>query len=156
MARTWLQIRIELIGGGGIELPATPGRVLLVGPRHTFAQLAEAIDIAFARWDRSHLHLFELPDGRQIGLPDLDPDPDEPADAVLDGTALTVAAEAPPGTAFRYLFDLGEDWDHHCRVLAEKVDPLEEYGARPATPVPIMGWGWIPDQYGRDTDDDAE
>lgn len=156
MARTWLQIRVELLGGGGVDLSPPPGRILLVGPRHTFAQLAEAIDMAFARWDRAHLHLFELPDGRQIGHPDPDPDPDGAPDGWLDGTTLTVAREVPPGTAFRYLFDLGDDWDHHCQVLPEKADPLEEYGERPTQPVPVMGWGWIPDQYGRETEDDAQ
>ena len=45
----------------------------MVGPRHTFAQLAEAIDVAFARWDLSHLHVFELPNGRRVGFADADP-----------------------------------------------------------------------------------
>jgi hypothetical protein len=47
-----------------------PGRIFIVGPSHTFEQLAEAINSAFARWDRSHLHEFELADGRLIGYPD--------------------------------------------------------------------------------------
>jgi len=40
---------------------------MIVGPSHTFEQFAEAIDAAFARWDLSHLHEFELTDGRRIG-----------------------------------------------------------------------------------------
>ena len=72
MARTWLQIRVELEGGRDIDCDPRPGRVFIVGPSHTFADLATAIDAAFARWDLSHLHLFELPDGRQIGYPDPD------------------------------------------------------------------------------------
>jgi hypothetical protein len=37
-------------------------------------------------------------------------------------------------------------------VDAEKVDPTEVYGEPAAEPVPIFGWGTIPDQYGRITD----
>jgi hypothetical protein len=40
-----------------------PARVMIAGPRHTLAELAEAIDLAFARSDRSHLHQFALADG---------------------------------------------------------------------------------------------
>jgi len=42
----------------------------MVGPGHTFAQPADAINRAVACWDLSHLHEFELPDGRRIGFPD--------------------------------------------------------------------------------------
>jgi hypothetical protein len=49
MAADWLAIRIELTGGRGIELDPPPGGVLLVGPRHTFADLAEALNASFAR-----------------------------------------------------------------------------------------------------------
>ena len=58
LARTWLRIRVELIGGRGIVCKPSPGRDVIVRPGHSFAQLAEAIDNAFARWDRSHLHGF--------------------------------------------------------------------------------------------------
>jgi hypothetical protein len=55
MARTWLSIRVELVEGRGERLWPTPGRILAPAWSHTFAQLAEAIDDAFARWDRAHL-----------------------------------------------------------------------------------------------------
>lgn len=64
MARTWLQVQVELLGGRGIKCRPPPGRIFIVGPSHSFAQLAEAIDAAFARWDLSHVHGFELPGGR--------------------------------------------------------------------------------------------
>lgn len=147
MARTWLQIRVELVGGRDIVCDPRPGRVMMVGPGHTFAALAEAIDTAFARWDLAHLHSFELEDGRRIGFPD--PDFDEPR--WLDHEALKVAAEVRPGDEFVYTFDFGDDWRHTCLVLPEKVDPRDEYGLLPRRPVPIGGWGWIPDQYGRET-----
>ena len=146
MARTWLRIRVDLLGGHGVDLRPAPGRVLLVGPSHSFGNLAEAIDLAFARWDLAHLHGFELADGRRIGIFD----PDYPGDW-LDETTLKVAKEVKPGDGFDYTFDFGDDWRHHCTVEPEKADPEEEFGAKPSAPVPIWGWGAIPDQYFRDS-----
>jgi hypothetical protein len=51
-----VQIRVDLLGGGGIDCDPSPGRVFIVGPSHSFEVFAEAIDAAFARWDLSHLH----------------------------------------------------------------------------------------------------
>jgi hypothetical protein len=65
-----------------------------------------------------------------------------------------VARELKPGDEFEFVFDFGDDWRHRCRVLEEKVDPADEYGPIPGRPVPIWGWGWIPDQYGRLTLED--
>ena len=66
MARTWLSVTVELLGGRGEELWPWPGRIFAVGPSHTFMDLANAINDAFARWDRSHLSMFTLDDGRVI------------------------------------------------------------------------------------------
>jgi Plasmid pRiA4b ORF-3-like protein len=151
VARTWLQIRVELEGGGGIVCDPPPGRVLIVGPGHSFEQLAEAIDAVFARWDLSHLHEFELADGRRIGYPD---DEFAPELEWLDHAALKVTRTVRVGDRFTYTFDLGDNWRHRCEV-AEKVDPLDECGVVPDVPVPIWGWGWIPDQYGRRFDGDT-
>jgi hypothetical protein len=140
VARTWLAIEVELLGGGGIDCDPPPGRVMIVGPSHTFAQLAEAVDAAFARWDLSHLHEFELPDGRLVGYPDDSFEPD---------VVWHDHAKLKPGMDFSYVFDLGDNWRHRCRVEPEKVDPLVVYGIVPAGPVAVSGWGWIPDQYGR-------
>jgi Plasmid pRiA4b ORF-3-like protein len=150
VAKTWLQIRVELLGTAGTDLAQPPGRILIVGPGHTFAQLADAINQAFARWDLSHLHEFELADGRRIGFPD-----DEFAPELVweDQAALKVASELAPGDQFSFTFDFGDGWRHQCRVLAQKVDPREEYGPGPLPkrPVPTWGWGSIPDQYGRES-----
>ena len=70
MARTWLQLRVDLLGGLGGRLRPSPGRIFIVGPSHTFAGLAGAINQAFARWDLSHLQEFELAGGRRIGFVD--------------------------------------------------------------------------------------
>ncbi|MGI8888293.1 MAG: hypothetical protein ACR2GB_04890, partial [Nocardioidaceae bacterium] len=82
MARTWLSIRVDLVGGGGLTLRPQPGRMFAAARSHTFAQLAIAIDDAFARWDRAHLHMFEL--GKQGGLLIDRYWDDPPADSRLD------------------------------------------------------------------------
>jgi hypothetical protein len=150
MAQTWLQIRVDLLGGGAIACDPAPRRVFIVGPSHSFQQLAQAIDAAFARWDLSHLHSFELPDGRLIGFPDHSFAPEV---VWLDHATLKVAREVRPGDEFQYVFDLGDNWRHRLTVLADKADPVEVHGAVPAQPVAIWGWGLIPDQYGRLTVD---
>ena len=51
MARTWLSIDVELVGGmHAHDLWPRPGRVLLARPGMTFRALADAINDAFARW----------------------------------------------------------------------------------------------------------
>jgi Plasmid pRiA4b ORF-3-like protein len=151
LARTWLQIQVELVSGRGADLRPPPGRTMIVGPSHTFGQLADAINAAFARWDLSHLHEFELADGRRIGYPSDEYAPDLEWE---DQAKLKVARELKPGDQFEFVFDFGDDWRHRCRVLEGKVDPAEEYGPIPDRPVPIWGWGSIPDQYGRESLDE--
>ena len=134
MPKTWLSVRVDLLAGHGQDLWPSPGRVLAVGPRHTFRDLATAIDDAFARWDRAHLHEFTLADGRRIGRPDDEWD-DEP---VLDDGRLVVARTVNLGAAFKYVFDLGDYWVHRCTVAARKIDPLEQLGIVPDQPVPSV------------------
>ena len=115
--------------------------------------LADAINAAFARWDVSHLHEFELAGGRRISFVDSFDDT-----VVEDQDAVKVAAAVGPGDEFRFVFDLGDQWEHRCRVLAEKVDPREDWGPGPLPkqPVAIWGWGSIPDQYGRESSDELD
>lgn len=153
MARTWLRIRVDLLGGGGIDCDPSPGRIFIVGPSHTFEQFATAIDAAFARWDLSHLHEFELSDGRLIGFPD---DSFAPDVVWLDHAKLKVARTVKPGDEFAYVFDLGDNWRHRCVVEPGKADPLAELGVISAGPAAIWGWGTIPDQYGRRSFDGDE
>jgi hypothetical protein len=141
----WLSIKVELLSGQGLKLEHPPGRVMIASPRHSLAELAEAIDVAFARWDHSHLHVFDLGDGSRYMLGGSDFEPE-----VIDSTRVTLGALGlDRGAGFEYVFDLGDDWRHRCEVQATDVDPEEEYGAPADQPVPIWGWGWIPDQYGR-------
>lgn len=147
MARTWVQIRVDLLGGRGEDLDPTPGRIFICGPAHSFGQLADAINGAFGRWDLSHLHDFELADGRRIGFPSDDFAPDLSWE---DQATLKVTSELNLGEEFGFTFDFGDDWRHRCRVLPEKIDPRNEWGAGPLPrqPVAVWGWGSIPDQYG--------
>jgi hypothetical protein len=143
VAPAWLQIQVELEGSAAIACDPRPGRILIVGPGHSFLQLAQAIDDAFARWDVAHLHVFELTDGRLIGLPN------RCRPRWLDDRRLRVTRELAPGDVFSYTFDLTACWHHRCHVLDEPVDPLAAYGIQPRRPAIVWGWGWIPDQYGR-------
>jgi hypothetical protein len=149
MARTWLSIRVDLVSGRGEDFWPRPGRVFAAARSHRFSQLADAIDTAFARWDRSHLNKFELADGRVIGQPEFD-DFDE---GYLDGGATNLSTLSL-GEQFVYEFDFGDGWTHLCQVASERIDPESELGIVPRFPLPYWGWGTIPDQYGRRWIDD--
>jgi hypothetical protein len=150
-SRPWLTIKVELVSGRGEPLEQTPGRTMLASPSHTLEQLAEAIDVAFARWDRSHLHEFE------IGEVQYQPDGGEPEAGARDSATTALGSlRLEPGSVFEYVFDLGDLWVHRCEVTATDVDPVAEYGGRPRRPEPVWGWGWIPDQYGRTSDEEED
>lgn len=145
---------VELLGGRGAELWPWPGRIFAVGPRHTFEDLAEAINDAFARWDRSHLSMFTLADGRVVtdegtGAEMVGAISGGPLVASLDIASAGVARTVALGAEFQFTFDLGDDWTHRCVVAEQKIDPMEVLGIQPTAPLPYWGWGSIPDQYGR-------
>lgn len=152
MARTWLSVTVELLGGRGEELWPWPGRLFTVGPSHTFQDLAEAINTAFARWDRAHLSLFTLADGRWVTDSATGQEfasmAAGPVTTHVDMETAKVARFVEPGSEFQFTFDLGDDWTHRC-VVGPMVDPMEVLGIRPRAPLPYWGWGDIPDQYGR-------
>jgi hypothetical protein len=152
VARTWLSIRVELVSGRDIEPWPRPGRIFAAARTHTFEQLADAIDTAFARWDLAHMHMFTLADASQVTTLDLW-DGEAPEGSVDSGR--TKLSRLTPGEQFAYLFDFGDDWAHLCTVAGARIDPLEQIGIVPAEPLPYFGWGDLPDQYGRrwDTDD---
>jgi hypothetical protein len=149
MARTWWSITVELIEGPGGRFWPRPGRDFAAAPSHTFADLADAIDTAFARWDRAHLNEFRLADGTRIGIPDPDGDDDD----LLDESKTTLS-RLGPGERFLYVFDFGDGWHHFCTVGDTTIDPPDEHGIKPARPLPYWGWGSLPDQYGRRWADD--
>jgi hypothetical protein len=160
VARTWLSVRVELLGGRGEDLWPYPGRVLLVGPSHTFAQLAEAIDLAFARWDRAHLCRFTLGRGTVVTDEESGMDLADSSFGPLGVEPLVLArtkvsSGVAPGDEFKYVFDFGDDWVHACTVGAQKVDPAEYFRVPSKIPAPVWGWGNLPDQYGRRWDQDG-
>ena len=142
-SRNWLSIRIELIEGRGEIYWPRPGRLFAAARSHSFAQLATAIDNAFARWDRSHLHEFELADGTRIGMPDRDFEA-----GATDETHVKLS-RLKAGDQFAYEFDFGDGWTHLGTVVEAGLDPLDTLGLVPEAPLPYFGWGNIPDQYGR-------
>ena len=150
-------MRVELLGGGlSGDLWPQPGRVFAVSTAHTFHAFAEAIDDAFARWDRAHLHQFQLPRlGKRVTefryTDDIDSTQELDADVVILGDLLQL------GDEFSYTFDLGDNWRHRCQVSEIEIDPQKELGSVPDRPLPYWGWGVIPDPYGRLFDgDDGE
>lgn len=158
MARTWYSVTVELLGGRGGDLWPWPGRIFAVGPSHTFMDLANAVNDAFARWDRSHLSVFTLSDGRIVtdeeSGTEMASSPGGPLASPLDIEAAKVTRTVSLGEEFQYTFDLGDDWVHRCVVDQGKIDPVEELGIRPDKPLPYWGWGAMPDQYGRRWSDD--
>lgn len=142
MPRTWWYIRVDLVSGRGEDLWPRPGRVLIARPGMTFRNLADAINLAFGRWELSHLHAFTLADGTRITM-------HGPWDRDgMDDTA-TKLTRLIPGEQLAFTFDFGDGWEHLCTVGPAKVDPHEVYGAVPTRPAVIDGWGVLPDQHGR-------
>jgi len=149
----WISVQVELVEGRGQHLWPRPGRLIAASVHHSFGQLAGAIEDGFARWDRAHLHEFELGDGTRIGSAESESDFD---DAVSDERRLNLS-RLRLGEQFIYVFDLGDDWAHLCTVGKSQIDPAETFGVVPDLPLPYFGWGSIPDQYGRGwSGDDGE
>lgn len=154
MARTWLSLTVELVEGAGFRFWPRPGRVFAVGRKHTFEQLATAIDVSFGRWDLSHLWQFELPGHIYVAPEHPDWESGE-SDTVL--TATSRLSRLVAGDEFVYEFDLGDSWLHICRVAEARIDPSEVLGDVPAEPTAYDGWGILPDQYlRRFADDDGD
>lgn len=152
MARRWQTISVHLLSGRGETLIHPPGRVFILPPRTTFAALGQAIDIAFARWDFSHLREFTLDDGTRVlddeSAGEMRNSMSGPIPKIISLREIVKRRVAAVGTQFAYTFDFGDDWFHLC-TFEGYADPAEVYGPDPSEPAPIWGWGTIPDQYGR-------
>ena len=109
LACNWVsRCRVDLIEGHGERYWPRPGRIFAASRSHTFKQLADAIDDAFARWDRSHLQEFTLADGRRL----CDPEPDWEIEGEVTGPAPKMPVVVVPGarTAGVSLFLVSCSW----------------------------------------------
>ena len=149
MGATWLSIRVELVSGRGEWFWPRPGRDFAVPRRTTFREFADAVNVAFARWELSHLHSFTLADGTLLVSYDRWGDWPEGAQ---DDTCTMSRLQA--GEQFAYEFDMGDGWEHVCTVGPKRIDPLAVLGHVAPGPEPYFGWGTLPDQHGRRWDDD--
>ena len=94
-------------------------------PVGDFEQFAQAVDDAFGRWDRSHLHEFTLAHGTAIS-PARRWDGNE-QEGSIDGSKARLS-RLRCGERFAYVFDLGDMWAHYCTVAAGLADPMETLG----------------------------
>ena len=135
MARTWLSVTVELLGGRGEELWPWPGRIFAVGPSHTFMDLTDAINDAFGRWDRSHLSMFTLADGQVVTDESTGAEMAEsaggPIIAPLDIESAKVARVLEPGAEFQFTFDLGDAVDAPVRGRRGEDRPRRGAGCSP-------------------------
>jgi hypothetical protein len=122
MARDWLLVRVELIYAGELEDAATDVRTLLVGPSHTFGQLAEAVNLAFARWGLGCNFEFRLPGQRPLGH----------SAAKADRP---VSADLSKDDSFTLVFDDNRRLTHRCHVVGVNVDVRKELGFTPRQPI---------------------
>ncbi len=127
----------DLVEGHGEDLWPRPGRIFAAARSPTFHQLAAAIDDAFARWDRAHLHQFWIADQR-ITTPD--PEFDGPDEEVLNEHRVTLA-RLQPGERFVYEFDFGDCWTHLCTVGDHRIDSLETGRDPSPSPAALLGVG---------------
>lgn len=151
MARNWLSIKVELISGRGEDSWPRPARIFAAARSHTFTDLAYAINTHFARWDHAHLDMFTLADRTEV-VQTWAWDGEEP-EASIDGETTTLG-RLQLDEQFAYVFDFGDDWTHLCTVGDSRIDPLEVLGTVPHEPRPYWGWGTLPDQHGRSSEDD--
>ncbi len=85
------------------------------------SEACTAIDDAFARWDRAHLHDFTLADGTRLTTPTRWDEPDDPT---LDDRRVKLSRLAG-GEQLVYVFDFGDDRAHLCTVDPARIDPLD-------------------------------
>jgi len=96
---------VDLVDGGGRTLWPRPGRVFAAARSHSFAQLATAIDDAFARWDRAHLHMFDLGGGEGLLI-----------DRYWDASTPALLAPLSPAERDQFVQLLTRLLDHHART----------------------------------------
>lgn len=112
-----------------------PERVMIASPRHTFADLALAIDDAFGRWELGRRREFRFADGSRAGEAG---DGRRRRDLVDDRRARLYRLQE--GERFTYLADTGRRWGHECLVVGF-IDPEEVLLDGPSHPVVYQAAG---------------
>ncbi len=125
-----LSIGVTLRSCDGQSIPG-PGseRVMIASPRHTFADLALAVDDAFGRWELGRRREFRFADGSRAGEAG---DGRRRRDLVDDRRARLYRLQE--GERFTYLTDTGQRWGHECLVVGF-IDPAEVLLDGPSHPV---------------------
>lgn len=142
MAELWLRIEVVLTAGDGGPVVPSPGRVMVVPPSATLDEFGLAVDIAFGRWDTMRDRSFT----RQT----LARKSQRRRDRHLSPDAV-LASVLSVGDHFVYVFDSDRGWTHEC-LVEEALEDDDTTDLAPI-PVPLVGWGAIPDQDGRMTRD---
>jgi hypothetical protein len=115
-----LSIGVTLRSCGDQVMPRPgPERVMIASPRHTFADLALAIDEAFGRWELGRRREFRFADGSRAGEAG---DGRRRPDLVDDRRARLY--RLGEGERFTYVSDTGRRWGHECLVVGW-IDPDE-------------------------------
>jgi len=127
----WLWIAVEPEPGPAASPARPPGRIVMVGPGHSFAALAATIDRAWGGAAPAGPRVFELPGGRRAGVPQvvLDGLP------VVDDRTVEVRGTVGPGDELTYVAGVpGRRF--RCTVLPPGgvVDPRVLDGEPPAAP----------------------
>ncbi|MDQ3354642.1 MAG: hypothetical protein M3507_09250 [Actinomycetota bacterium] len=124
-----LSIGVTLRSRAGVALQPPPERVLIASPRHTFADLALAIDEAFGRWELGRGREFAFDDGSRAG---------EVVDGRRRGNLLDDCRcrlyRLQEDERFVYVAQADERWEHECLVVGW-VDPDEILLEAPSRPV---------------------
>ncbi|HEV2809423.1 MAG TPA: hypothetical protein VGV93_03370 [Acidimicrobiales bacterium] len=133
-----ISVGVTLRSRGDCILEAPPERALVASPRHTFADLALAIDDAFGRWELGRRRTFTLGDGTRVG---------DVVDGGRDGVVLDYRRirlqRLQGGERFHYSVDDGERWTHEC-LLIGAIDPGEVVPDHPGHPVVYESVGRVP------------
>lgn len=127
-----LSIGVTLRPGDASSASHPRERTLAASPRHTFADLAIAIDEAFSRWELGERRQFTLANGTRIG---------EVVSGRTGSHRLVDYRRArlhrlQGEERFSYTLHCGERWVHDC-VLIGNIDPSEVLADQPGHPVCI-------------------
>lgn len=133
MGQEWVQVRVELRSGWGVDLAPAPGRVLAIPPDTRFHELAIAIDVAFGRWELPVDQRFRRSSGE-----------------LIDGMARVTRVLGQQGSSVSYELGSGRTaWLHECICEGAVQGDLI---SRPEVPIVLLGWGSIPDPNFLETD----